>query len=30
VIGRCEEGEGVVLVDRGEPVELRGWQHFTR
>jgi len=30
VIGRCEEGEGVVFLDRGEPVELAGWQHFTR
>ena len=30
VIGRCEEGEGVVFLERGEPVELSGWQHFTR
>jgi thiamine monophosphate kinase len=27
-IGRCEEGEGVVLLHRGEPVELGGWNHF--
>ena len=28
VIGRCEEGSGVVLTLRGEPVELSGWEHF--
>lgn len=28
VIGHCEEGEGVVLTLRGEPVELSGWDHF--
>jgi thiamine-monophosphate kinase len=28
VIGRCEEGEGVALTLRGEPRELRGWDHF--
>ncbi len=28
VIGRCEEGSGVVLTLRGEPVELTGWEHF--
>ena len=27
-IGRCEEGSGVVLTLRGEPVELAGWEHF--
>jgi thiamine-monophosphate kinase len=27
-IGRCEEGEGVVLELHGEPVELGGWDHF--
>jgi thiamine-monophosphate kinase len=27
-IGRCEEGEGVLLLHRGEPVELGGWDHF--
>jgi thiamine-monophosphate kinase len=27
-IGRCEEGEGVELLLRGEPVELGGWEHF--
>ena len=28
VIGRCEEGEGVVFLQDGEPVELSGWDHF--
>lgn len=28
-IGRCEEGEGVVLLHRGEPVDLAGWDHFS-
>jgi thiamine-monophosphate kinase len=28
VIGRCEEGAGVVLTLDGEPYELGGWQHF--
>jgi thiamine-monophosphate kinase len=28
VVGRCEEGEGVVLTLHGEPVELSGWEHF--
>ncbi len=28
VIGRCEEGEGVLLTLNGEPYELGGWQHF--
>jgi thiamine-monophosphate kinase len=28
VIGRCEEGSGVALRLRGEPVELTGWEHF--
>jgi len=28
VIGRCEEGSGVGLTLRGEPVELAGWEHF--
>jgi thiamine-monophosphate kinase len=27
-IGRCEEGEGVVLTLHGEPYELGGWEHF--
>jgi thiamine-monophosphate kinase len=27
-IGRCEEGEGVVLRLRGEPVELGSFEHF--
>ncbi len=29
VIGRCEPGEGVVLLENGKPVELRGWEHFS-
>jgi thiamine-monophosphate kinase len=29
-IGRCEEGEGVALLLRGEPHELAGWEHFAR
>jgi thiamine-monophosphate kinase len=29
VIGRCEEGSGVVVSLHGEPVELAGWEHFT-
>jgi thiamine-monophosphate kinase len=28
VIGRVEEGEGVVLLHRGEPYELAGYEHF--
>jgi thiamine-monophosphate kinase len=28
VIGRCEEGSGVALRLRGEPVRLTGWEHF--
>jgi thiamine-monophosphate kinase len=27
-IGRCEKGEGAVLLLAGEPVELRGHEHF--
>jgi thiamine-monophosphate kinase len=27
-VGRCEEGEGVVLTLNGEPYELGGWEHF--
>ena len=29
VIGRCEEGSGVVVSLHGEPVELVGWEHFA-
>ena len=29
VIGRCEEGDGVVLTLDGEPYELGGWEHYT-
>jgi thiamine-monophosphate kinase len=28
-IGRCEEGEGVELLQGGQPVELGGWDHFA-
>ena len=28
VIGRCEEGDGVVLALHGEPFTLSGWDHF--
>jgi thiamine-monophosphate kinase len=28
VIGRCEEGEGVLVTLAGEPYVLGGWQHF--
>jgi len=28
VIGRCEEGEGVVLTHHGRSVTLSGWDHF--
>jgi thiamine-monophosphate kinase len=28
VIGRVEEGEGVVLTLHGEPYSLAGWEHF--
>ena len=27
-VGRCEEGEDVVLTLNGEPYELGGWEHF--
>jgi thiamine-monophosphate kinase len=28
VIGRCEEGSGVGLTLRGDPVEVARWEHF--
>ena len=28
VVGRCEPGAGVEVRRAGEPVELRGWDHF--
>jgi thiamine-monophosphate kinase len=28
VIGRCEQGEGVVLTLNDEPYDLGGWEHF--
>ena len=27
-IGRCEEGEAVLFLSEGKPVELSGWEHF--
>lgn len=30
VVGRCVEGEGVVLLQAGEALELTGWDHFRR
>ncbi len=28
VVGRCEEGSGVLCLLDGEPVELAGWDHY--
>ena len=28
VIGRCEEGSGVVVTLHGDPYDLAGWEHF--
>jgi thiamine-monophosphate kinase len=28
VVGRCEEGEGVLCLLAGEPYELGGWDHY--
>ncbi len=28
VVGRCEAGEGVLLLHHGEPYELPGYEHF--
>jgi thiamine-monophosphate kinase len=28
-IGRCEVGHGVVLLHKGQPVSLGGWDHFA-
>jgi thiamine-monophosphate kinase len=28
IVGRCEEGAGVELRRRGEPIEHAGWDHF--
>jgi len=28
VIGRCEEGEGVLLIRNGQPAVLGSWEHF--
>lgn len=30
VVGRCVEGCGAVLLDRGEPLTLHGFDHFSR
>jgi thiamine-monophosphate kinase len=29
VVGRCVEGSGVVLLDRGNPLDLQGFDHFA-
>jgi thiamine-monophosphate kinase len=29
VVGRVEDGDGVELLMRGEPYQLRGWEHFA-
>ena len=29
VVGRVEEGDGVVALLRGEPASLAGWEHFV-
>jgi len=29
VIGRCEEGEGALLLHQGVPYELAGYEHFS-
>jgi thiamine-monophosphate kinase len=28
VVGRCDDGEGVLALLEGEPYELAGWDHF--
>ena len=30
VIGRCEEGSGLLVTLHGDPVELIGWEHFRQ
>ena len=30
VVGRCEDGQGVVLLHAGEPYDLPGYEHFRR
>jgi thiamine-monophosphate kinase len=30
VVGRCEEGDGVVLLHEGRPYDLPGYEHFRR
>jgi thiamine-monophosphate kinase len=30
IVGRCEEGEGVLLLHEGEPYALPGYEHFKR
>ncbi len=29
IVGHVEEGEGVVVLKEGEPVEPAGWEHFS-
>jgi thiamine-monophosphate kinase len=28
VVGRCEEGEGLLVTRNGKPYDLAGWEHF--
>lgn len=30
IVGRCEEGSGVELLQHGDPLEVAGWDHFRR
>lgn len=30
VVGRCLEGSGVRVIDRGRPLDVSGWEHFRR
>jgi thiamine-monophosphate kinase len=30
VVGRCLEGSGARILDRGRPVDATGWDHFGR
>jgi thiamine-monophosphate kinase len=29
VVGRCEEGRGVLLLRDGDPLDVSGWEHFA-
>jgi thiamine-monophosphate kinase len=30
IVGRCVEGSGAVVLRDGEPVDVMGWDHFSR